>query len=38
MENRKLVFDEVTKRRERKRVRNFKISAIVIGLILCILY
>lgn len=37
MENRKLVFDEVTKRRERKRVRNFKISAIVIGLILCIL-
>lgn len=37
MEKRRLVFDEVTKRKERKRVRNFTIATIIIGLILCIL-
>ena len=37
MENRKLVFSESIKRRERVRVRKFTIITIVIGLILCAL-
>ncbi len=37
MEKRKLVFNEDVKLRERKRVRNFTIYTIIIGLILCVL-
>lgn len=37
MKERKLIFSEEIKQRERKRVRNFKITTIVIGLILCVL-
>ena len=37
MEKRKLVFSEAVKQREKKRVRKFTITTIVIGLILCVL-
>lgn len=37
MEDRKLIFSEYVKHRERKRIRNFTLSTIVIGLIVCVL-
>lgn len=37
MEKRKLIYSEDAKLRERKRVRNFTIGTIIIGLILCVL-